>query len=154
MNNKGEHLRIGDEIIQSVALFYECRIIDKTSNKELFFLCKDDEEPYEQKLDGHALNEYFKCEYDRRRGYDICRSSLEFSPYYRIERRLTLPLYKYVIRRDSKVLAGYPVAEPVEISLKQFLDYLRDYPEYFDNANNKPTSCDSIGFDVVGSEAD
>lgn len=126
----GERLIISGKRIADVSVLFEYRVYDKATGREVEFECEGGK-PYEQQLDGHSLNEYFKCSYDREKGFIMTPTKLHEESRYRVE-FYELSHYWAVLPNGADAYS-----ESEEISGREFEEVLKEHPEYFDNSDNR-----------------
>ena len=117
--------------ITDISLLFEYRVFDKTTDEEYFFTCSDDEEMKEQYLDGYSLNAYYKCSYDKDKGYKMEATPIAEKSKYRVEYRL-----------DSCSIGidvGKNYSHEEEIDTDTCMKLLRDNYFSLDNTNNQST---------------
>lgn len=139
------------QVLSDVSFCIEIRVFDKETNKEILFACGDDEQPAEQKIEGVCINDFFRCEYDRENGYVIkfvvkdelhkkVADKYQFKYYIDAEN-----CYKGIEKREA-------FTDTESISLLTFLRMLKEYPQYFDNIDNKPAQCCAYAVWVKGED--
>ena len=148
MNSKGESLVINGDTIMDMSVLLEYRVYDKETGQEIFFTCPDSEEPKESFLDeGYSMNAYYRCDYDREKGFvitptDVCKNSK-----YRVEYSVR-PSYEIGVTKGERV-CGVPLSEGVEIPQEQFYSILKDYPDYFDTTTNQNSQSGAYAVTIV-----
>lgn len=136
-NKKGKSLVLGDEMITDISIYFLYRVFDRKTGKEIFFTCRDDEEPKEQTVDGHTLNAFWRCDYNRKTGYVMIPTQTNTESNYRVDYEVS-GCFKGVIRKgEVEVIAGVPVSQSEEFPLEECIKLLKNYPEYFDTSTNQ-----------------
>ena len=141
----GNGINIGDEVIMGMSVNFEYGFFDKNTGDENFFTCEDNDEPVVQLLDGHDINEYYSCNYDREKGYIMQPTELSKNSRYHIEYRANC-FYKSVRKGE---LFGAPLNENVPISKKDFIKVLTEHPEIFDTSANVNAQSTAYGYHLI-----
>ena len=134
-----EGIEYKGEIIEALHIYFEYQVFDKTGH-EKFFTCSDDEEMAEQLIDGHCLNSFYKCCFDRNNkcGYTMTPTEIaqksDFNVIYRVDSC-------FKVLRDE--------AYPTLISYEEFCDILLNNAEHFDISDNKPAQSVSYGANEI-----
>ena len=127
------------EIIEALHIYFEYQVLDETGH-EKFFTCSDDEEMTEQLIDGHCLNSFYKCCFDRdsKCGYTMTPTEIaeksDFNVIYNVD-------CCFKVLRDE--------AYPTLISYEEFCDILLNNAEHLDISDNKPTQSVSYGANEI-----
>ncbi len=130
------------EIIETLQIYFEYRVLDKTGY-EKFFNCSDDEDMKEQLIDGYDLNSFYKCCFDRdsKCGYTMTPTEIaeksDFDVIYNVD-------CCFKVLRDE--------AYPTLISYEEFCDILLNNAEHLDISGNKPTQSVSYGANEIKEE--
>lgn len=130
------------EKIEVLQICFEYRVIDKTGY-ERFFTCSDNEEMEEQLIDGHWLNDFYKCCYDINNKYGYTMTPTEIAEKSDFD-------VIYNIDCCFKMLCDK--AEPILISYEEFCDILLNNAEHLDISGNKPTQSVSYGANEIKEE--
>lgn len=128
-NAEGKELELNGEKIMDVSILFQYRVYDKGTGEEVLFSCNEDDTPQEQQIDGHCLNDYFVCSYDRTQGYIMTPTALQATSKYRIE-YIADSYAKSVIRTSC-------YAESELIDKETFMKILTENSEFFDSSDNR-----------------
>lgn len=128
----GEGVKYGDKVIKAVAVYFEYLIFDKTTGEQIFFSTEDNEYPEPQLIDGHDLDEYFSCNYDREKGYVMKPTEICNNSRYRVEFRVNGHPAHEVYYVDPFAKDEIEFYEKDNVLKSEFIKILKDNPDKFD----------------------
>lgn len=137
-------LKINGHLCGGLAAYLEYQVFDKSTGDEIFFTCGDDEEPSEQKVCEHYLNDFYDLAYDKDSGFTIIPAE-ELKNLKDCEVKYRLSMFAKSIDINDNGLY-----EDVSISEEQFIKILKENRESFDNADNNYAQSCGVTFNIIG----
>lgn len=133
----------GGKTIKAIAIYFEYMIYDKKTGKQVFFNCEDEEYPEPQLIDGHDIDEYYSCDFDREYGYIMRPTELNENGRYRVEFRVNGYPHCEVYYVDPFSSDEIDFDEHEDILENEFINLLKENAEAFDSPKNVnvPSTC-------------
>lgn len=143
----GTGIEFNGKVIKAMSVYFEYFISDRTTGEQIFFSCEDNEYPEPQLIDGHDLDEYFSCNYDREKGYVMKPTEICNNSRYRVEFRANGHPAHEVYYVDPFAKDEIEFYEKDNVLKSEFIKILKDNPDKFDipaNFNAKSFCYDYI----------